>query len=57
MLKIIQGSFLDGCGVIVLDTKTDSIYHLLVHKEGETGRLFVEIGGKKYYESEVKGNV
>ena len=53
MLKIIQGSFIEGCGVIVRDTETDNIYHLLVRKEKETDRLFVEIGEKKYYESEV----
>lgn len=53
MLKIIQGSFVDECGVIVRDTETDEFYHLLVHKEKETNKLFVVIGEKKYYESEV----
>lgn len=53
MFIILQGSFLEGCGVIVRDEETDEFYHLLVHKEKETNRLFVEIREKKYYESEV----
>ena len=53
MLKIVQGSFLEGCGVIVRDTETDNIYHLLVHKEQKTDRLFVEIGEKKYYKEKI----
>ena len=56
MLKIIQGSFIEGCGVIVNDTETDEFYHLLVHKEKETDKLFVEIGEKKYYEEGVIKN-
>lgn len=54
MLKIVQGSFLEGCGVIVRDTETDNIYHLLVHKEKKTDRLFVEIGEKKYYKEDMQ---
>ena len=53
MLKIIQGSFLEGCGVIVRNVETDGTYHLLVHKEKETDRLFVEIKEKKYYEEDI----
>ena len=53
MLKIVQGSFLEGCGVIAHETETDRFYHTLVHKENDTDKLFVEIRRKKYYESEV----
>jgi len=51
MLKLIQGSFLEGCGVIVRDA--DGIYHLIVHKEKGTDKLFVEIGEKKFYEEDI----
>lgn len=54
MLKIIQGSFIDGCGLIAHDTETDEFYHLLVLKEKETDRLFIEIGEKKYYKEDVQ---
>lgn len=53
MLKLIQGSFLEGCGVIVRNVETDKIYHLLVHKEKEADRLFVEIGGQKFYKEQI----
>ena len=53
MLKLIQGSFLEGCGVIVRNVETDGIYHLIVHKEKKTDRLFVEIGEQKFYKNEV----
>lgn len=54
MLKLIQGSFLEGCGVVVRNVDTDGIYHLLVHKEKETDKLFVEIGEQKFYEEQIK---
>ena len=54
MLKIIQGSFLEGCGVIVCDVETEKYYHLLVLKEKEADRLFVEIGENKYYEEDIQ---
>lgn len=53
MLKLIQGSFLEGCGVIVRNIETDGIYHLLVHKEKETDRLFVEINEQKFYKEDI----
>ena len=53
MLKLIQGSFLKGCGVIVRNVETDGIYHLLVHKEKRTSKLFVEIGEQKFYEEDI----
>lgn len=53
MLKLIQGSFLEGCGVIVRNVETDKIYHLLVHKEKGTDRLFVEMNEQKFYKNEV----
>lgn len=53
MLKLIQGSFLEGCGVIVRNIKTDGIYHLLVHKEKGTDKLFVEISEQKFYEEDI----
>ena len=53
MLKLVQGSFFEGCGVIVRNVDTDGIYHLIVHKEKETGKLFVGIGEQKFYEEDV----
>lgn len=52
-VKILQGSFLEGCGITVKKVMTGKYYHLLVHKEKKTGKLFVEIGEQKYYENEV----
>ena len=49
MLKLMQGSFLEGCGVHVWDEERDNPYHLLVLKEKGSDRLFVEIGEQKYY--------
>lgn len=57
MLKLIQGSFLEGCGVVVWDEERDNPYHLLVHKEKETDKLFVEIGEQKYYSAQIQINV
>lgn len=54
MLKLLEGSFLDGCGVWVHDAQTDNYYHLLVRTDKTNGKLFVEIGEKKYYEEDVK---
>lgn len=54
MLKLIQGSFLEGCGVVVRNVETDGIYHLLVHKEKATGKLFVEIDEKKFYKEDMQ---
>lgn len=53
MLKLVQGSFVEGCGVIVRNVDTDRIYHLLVHKERETDKLFVEIGEQKFYKEQI----
>lgn len=53
MLKLIQGSFLEDCGVIVRNIETDGIYHLIVHKEKGTSKLFVEISEQKFYEEDI----
>lgn len=53
MLKIISGSFLEGCGVIVWNVETDGIYHLIVHKEKGTNKLFIEIGEQEFYEEDI----
>ena len=53
MLKLIQGSFLEGCGVIVRNVDTDGTYHLIVHKEKKTCKLFVEIGEQKFYKEDI----
>ena len=53
MLKLIQGSFFEGCGVIVRNVDTDGIYHLIVRKEKGTDKLFVEIGEQKFYEEDI----
>lgn len=56
MLILLQGTFLEGCGVMVHEPVTDEYYHLIVLKEKETRNLFVEIGEKKYYEHDVHRN-
>ena len=53
MLKLIQGSFLEGCGVIVRDVITDAYFHLLVHKETESDRLFIEVCEQRFYKEDV----
>lgn len=50
--KVISGSFLKGCGVVVWDLETDKIYHTLVLRNKETGLLFAEISGKVHYKEE-----
>lgn len=52
MLKLLQGSFVEGFGVMVHEIQTDGFYHLLVHKDKATGKLFIEIRENKY----CKGN-
>ena len=52
-LVLITGSFLEGCGVILHDEKTDNLYHLVVLKETGTDRLFVETGGNRFYECDI----
>ena len=54
MIEITSGSFLEGCGVMVYESKTNSCYHLIVHKEKETDRLFIEIGDRKYYREDIE---
>lgn len=49
MVEIISGSFFDGCGLIVWDTATGKIYHTTAHTEPDTGRLYFEITGRRYY--------
>lgn len=48
MVKIIQGTFAKGNGVIAWDTNTDKIYHLIVIEE-QDGKPFIEINEQRYY--------
>ena len=48
MLKIINGTFEEGNGITIHDTKTDNYYHKVVHKNS------VEINGKLYYKEDFK---
>lgn len=42
MLKIICGTFKNGCGISIHDTETDNFYHKVVYKDS------VEINGALY---------
>lgn len=53
-IKILSGSFLKGCGVTVYHQESDNIYHLIVLEDKESGRLFVEIGNKKYFKEDIE---
>lgn len=53
MVKIIQGTFAKGCGVIAWNTKTDKMYHLIVLEENE-GKPFIEIMNQRYYANDVR---
>ena len=50
---ITSGTFAEGCGVMVWDTITDRFFHLVVLKDKENEKLFIEIDGKKYYAEDV----
>ena len=52
-VRITSGTFAEGCGVIAYDTTTDKYYHLIVLKDKENGKLFIEINNKKYYTEDV----
>lgn len=53
MIELLSGSFEEGCGVMVYDTETSNYYHLLVLTDKETGKLFIEIKDKKYFENDI----
>lgn len=52
-MKLIRGTFLPWCGVIIYDTTTDILYHILVQKNPTTGAPFIEIKGKKVYKEDL----
>ena len=54
MIKILSGSFLLGCGVIVHGMQSGGYYNLLVLKDKETGRLFVDLEGMQYFEEDIE---
>lgn len=54
-IKILSGSFLEGCGVMVKDLRTNNFHHLLVLRDKKDGKLFVEIGNKQYFEEDIEG--
>lgn len=53
-IKILSGSFLLGCGVIVHGLQSDGYYNLLVQNDKETGRLFVDLEGMQYFEEDIE---
>ncbi len=57
-LKLLSGSFLLGCGIIVWAEAENTYYHLLVLKDKETGKLFVSLDDwsddVKYFEEDIK---
>ena len=48
MLKIINGTFENGCGITIHDTETDNYYHKIVYKNS------IEHNGKLYYKDDFK---
>ena len=50
-MRIVRGTFAEGCGVIAHDTITDKYYHLIVLKD--CNGLFIEVSGKKYYTEDI----
>ena len=48
-IKIICGSFIAGCGVVVCDSESDKYYHLVVLYDKEQDKPFIEIKGDRYY--------
>lgn len=50
MLEIISGTFENGCGVIIKDTKTNKYYHSLVYKDS------IIIEGNTYYKEDITDN-
>ena len=53
MLKKISGSFEEGCGILAHEIDKDSFYHLLVLKEKDTQKCFVEINNRKFYKEDL----
>lgn len=50
MLEIISGTFENGCGVTIHDTKTDKYYNSLVYKDS------IIIEGNTYYKNDITDN-
>lgn len=46
MLKIINGTFENGCGITIHDTETDNYYHKVVYKNS------IEHNGNLYYKED-----
>lgn len=53
-IKILSGSFLKGCGVTVKDLQSDNFYHLIVLEDKGSGKMFVEIGNKRYFTEDIE---
>ncbi len=51
-IRIINGTFSHGCGVIVHDTITDKYFHTVILTDSNN-REFIEINGKQYYKEDV----
>lgn len=47
-MKIISGTFADGCGVIVYNKETNQMYHKVVYKG------YIEIDGKIYRKEDMQ---
>ena len=47
MLKIINGTFENGCGITIHDTETNSYYHKVVYKNS------IEHNDKLYYKKDI----
>ena len=53
-IKILSGTFEKGGGVIVYHGQSDNFYHLIVLEDKETGKPFVEIKNKQYFEEDIE---
>ena len=52
-IRITSGTFAEGCGVMVHDTMTDKYYHVIVLKDKDSEKDYIEIEGKRYYTEDV----
>lgn len=53
-VKILSGTFEKGCGVLIHLMQSDNFYHLIVLEDKETGKPFVEIKNKQYFEDDIE---
>lgn len=50
MIIIVNGTFEEGCGVVIYNERTGGTYHKVVYKNS------IELGGNLYYKSDFNEN-